>query len=216
MEVVTEETYNMIEPVTETIESTTESASGMFTNISTSGVIVFLIVLSLLGVHVYYYLQYGINLVAEVFQMIAGYLGYGVKKSVEFTTEATKDAADIVNETVEVGVDSLERAINVPDVVTPQEEDIREKIARQRAVEQEKVEEEAEEYERRTRPKREGRGIGPYPDKADSPIQGRRGYCYVGKEQGYRTCVKVGVNDTCLSGEIYPTRSVCINPALRS
>ena len=216
MEVVTEETYNMIEPVTETIETSSERASSMFSNISTTGVIVFLVVLSLLGVHVFYYLQYGINLVTEVFQLIAGYLGYGVKKSVEFTTEVTKDAADIVNETVEVGVDTLERAINVPDIVSPQEEDIREKITRERAKEQKKVDEEAKEYERRTRPTREGRGIGPYPDKADSPIQGRRGYCYVGKEQGYRTCVKVDVNDTCLSGEIYPTRSVCINPALRS
>lgn len=41
------------------------------------------------------------------------------------------------------------------------------------------------------------------------------GYCYVGEEQGFRSCVKVDEADTCLSGDIFPTKAVCINPKLR-
>lgn len=63
------------------------------------------------------------------------------------------------------------------------------------------------------------RGTTPYisPDEADSDIQfaPKAGYCYVGKDKGSRTCAYVGRNDTCMSGKVYPTMSVCINPALR-
>ena len=55
------------------------------------------------------------------------------------------------------------------------------------------------------------------PDEADSDIQfaPKAGYCYVGRDRGARTCAYVGKNDTCMSGKVYPTMDVCINPALR-
>jgi hypothetical protein len=43
----------------------------------------------------------------------------------------------------------------------------------------------------------------------------RSGYCYIGKENGYRTCARVGVNDLCMSEQIFPTIDICINPKLR-
>ena len=38
------------------------------------------------------------------------------------------------------------------------------------------------------------------------------GFCYVGDQ----TCVSVTENDTCMSGDIFPTMDVCINPNLRT
>jgi hypothetical protein len=57
----------------------------------------------------------------------------------------------------------------------------------------------------------------PTPDQADSLIQtqGKAGWCSVGEDRGYRSCVQVGENDTCLSGDIFPTKDKCINPKLR-
>lgn len=43
----------------------------------------------------------------------------------------------------------------------------------------------------------------------------KSGYCYVGTDRNFRSCVYVGRNDTCMSGEIFPTIDVCINPKLR-
>jgi hypothetical protein len=45
---------------------------------------------------------------------------------------------------------------------------------------------------------------------------GQAGWCYVGEDRGYRTCAQVGVNDTCMSGDIFPSQEICINPSLRS
>jgi hypothetical protein len=54
-------------------------------------------------------------------------------------------------------------------------------------------------------------------DNAESRIQsGKSGWCFIGSEGLSRTCAEIGVNDICMSGEIYPTKDVCINPKLRA
>ena len=38
----------------------------------------------------------------------------------------------------------------------------------------------------------------------------KAGYCYVGSEEGMRTCVEIDKADKCLSSEIFPTMAKCI------
>ena len=45
---------------------------------------------------------------------------------------------------------------------------------------------------------------------------GKAGWCYIGEEKGYRTCAQVGVNDECMSGDIFPSQEICVNPNLRA
>lgn len=54
-------------------------------------------------------------------------------------------------------------------------------------------------------------------DEATSSIQGggKSGWCYIGEDRGFRSCASVGPNDTCMSGDIFPTHEICINPNLR-
>jgi hypothetical protein len=42
------------------------------------------------------------------------------------------------------------------------------------------------------------------------------GWCYVGEERGSRTCAQVGVDDICMSGDIFPSQEICMNPSLRT
>jgi hypothetical protein len=44
---------------------------------------------------------------------------------------------------------------------------------------------------------------------------GKAGWCYIGDDLGVRTCSQVGINDTCLSGDIFPSQEICMNPNLR-
>jgi len=44
----------------------------------------------------------------------------------------------------------------------------------------------------------------------------KAGYCYAGSDRGVRTCVKVGEDDVCMSGEIYPSLDLCVNPNLKN
>jgi len=57
----------------------------------------------------------------------------------------------------------------------------------------------------------------PKPDITGSRIQATKsGYCYVGEDRGFRSCVRVKSGDKCMSGDIFPTQAVCINPNLRA
>ena len=44
---------------------------------------------------------------------------------------------------------------------------------------------------------------------------GKSGWCYIGDDRGFRSCAEVGVNDTCMSGDIFPSQEICMNPNLR-
>jgi hypothetical protein len=60
----------------------------------------------------------------------------------------------------------------------------------------------------------------PIPDDAGSKTQANKaksksGYCYIGEDRGFRSCIQVNDTDTCMSGDIFPTQEICINPSLR-
>ena len=41
------------------------------------------------------------------------------------------------------------------------------------------------------------------------------GYCYIGTDRTFRSCVKMNAGDTCASKQVFPTKDICINPELR-
>ena len=43
----------------------------------------------------------------------------------------------------------------------------------------------------------------------------KSGWCLVGQEQGFRSCIEVGDFDKCMSGSIFPSKDICTNPNLR-
>lgn len=58
----------------------------------------------------------------------------------------------------------------------------------------------------------------PIPDSdLFSEIQDKKksGWCYIGTDRGFRSCVKVGEDDKCMSGKIFSTEAICKNPKLR-
>jgi hypothetical protein len=43
----------------------------------------------------------------------------------------------------------------------------------------------------------------------------KTGFCYIGEDRGFRSCIEVGEGDVCMSGNIFPSEAICINPNLR-
>ena len=57
-------------------------------------------------------------------------------------------------------------------------------------------------------------------DDSASTIQssrpgGQSGWCYIGEDRGFRSCTKVNETDVCMSGNIFPSEDICMNPNLR-
>lgn len=98
---------------------------------------------------------------------------------------------------------------NVGDTMRPpatqpakyQEEESREQ-ARQRSIRQ------ALEYAKKSQKQLPAQD----PNRIPGP---KSGFCYIGEDRGFRSCIEVGESTKCMSGEIFPTREVCVNPSLR-
>jgi len=57
------------------------------------------------------------------------------------------------------------------------------------------------------------------PDNSSGTIQnsissGKAGWCLTGEYQNKRGCVSVSESDQCLSGQIFPSKEMCLNPTL--
>lgn len=61
--------------------------------------------------------------------------------------------------------------------------------------------------------------VVPQADDSTSRVQmkpsSKSGFCYIGEDRGFRSCIEVGEGDVCMSGNIFPTEAICINPNLR-
>jgi hypothetical protein len=57
----------------------------------------------------------------------------------------------------------------------------------------------------------------PNADSSENPIQrpitsGKQNWCLVGEYQGKRGCIEVTEHDRCLSGQVFPSQKMCLNP----
>lgn len=44
----------------------------------------------------------------------------------------------------------------------------------------------------------------------------KSGWCFIGEDRGFRSCAEVGPGEQCMSGDIFPTKEICVNPNLRA
>ena len=43
----------------------------------------------------------------------------------------------------------------------------------------------------------------------------KSGFCYIGEDRGFRSCVPVEAGDKCMSGQVFSRQDICVNPTLR-
>jgi hypothetical protein len=176
------------------------------------------LLLALIGFNVFAYLDDITEWFSETFgapfRSVARFLGYATidvaQTTVDVTAQGTKSAADIAAGAATSGIDVLQQTIDQTghdqDQVQPTQsrqprQDMSSNAGLQRALSHAKKQ-------------------PPQPDDATSRTQrnqrtGKSGYCYIGEDRGFRSCIKVGEEDTCMSGDIFPTHAICVNPRLR-
>ena len=190
-----------------TVEKSEEVSSGLpWESIIRYGLII--IILAFLGFNLFTFLGGVTESTKGILQPILSFFGYGagetVKQVTNVTAEGAKAAVDVAAGTVDDAVTLMEKAVGVKDVQfnriddqdTSTQEALDHAVKKQRAT-----------------------NI-PEPDDSGSLTQQSRsppksGYCYIGEDRGFRSCIKVGEGDKCMSGDIFPSKEICINPNLR-
>ena len=159
--------------------------------------------------------------VESVLEWIGYSTGETVKTTANVGATGLKGSADVASDAITGSVNILEKGLNL----TPQE--------KMRAQNQQQAQATAlnpPPLNRKTVETSEDnvlstglanlKKMSPMPsaDDATSVTQSGRsksGYCYIGEDRGFRSCISVGENDQCMSGDIFPTMDICINPNLR-
>jgi len=198
--------------------------------------------LALIGFNVFTYLDditaWFSDMFGAPFRAVARFLGYAAadtaRSTVDVTAQGTKSAVDIAAGAATSGIDVLQQTIgegHQPDQQGHQQQQHQQGHQQQQQQQQQGGQGDQQgqgaqgaQGQRQRQPDTglqqalsHAKKQPPQPDDATSRTQrsGKSGYCYIGEDRGFRSCIKVGEEDTCMSGDIFPTHAVCINPRLR-
>lgn len=162
---------------------------------------VIIIIFAILGFNIFTNLGYITDqlafIIKPVTKFFASLAGSATKTAVKTSTAGTRLLADEVDKTVDAVDDAIDET---PKVKLPSVKKLSNNVGQDYSVPS-------------------IRDTVPTPDESNSQVQqgvvGKKGFCYVGNWNGFRSCVKVSKSNECLSGEIFETDEQCRNPELR-
>jgi hypothetical protein len=183
-----------------------ESITNLFSSSYTIYILIFLI-LAVLGINIFAYLGYFTEDTVGILRPLI-FVGISTTSDISQdiisnSAQGTKAATDIVAGTVNSAIDTTS------NVLTQSSND--HELEEETIDDHDKLQKDINEDNKRM-------NNAPEPDDATSKTQktkGKSGFCYIGEDRGFRSCIEVNENDTCMSGDIFPTEQICINPSLR-
>lgn len=198
-------------------------------------VFIFVLILAFLGFNIFSYLgdivAWFKKVFGPLFKEILSTFGIAVtdasKQTLDMAAEGTKAGVDIASGTLKSTINVLEGQLDHDRVNLNQEKEISQEINKNVLKKKNKNTEKNQDNEvEKLRKKKindnnlaaSSYSVPEYDDslsKMQTKPNGKSGYCYIGEDRGFRSCIKVGQKDVCMSGDIFPSRDICINPNLR-
>ena len=193
-------------------KTTINNTNDMFSNKNTIiMLLIFLLILSFLGINLLNIsgdiIQRISNIFGPVFVNFLSLFGYTtgtvINKTADVVADASKTGIDIAEGTAQsVGglfLKASQNLSNQPSLETPEPEP---------------------ESKQPPKPKSESKPE-PEPDTTKNPIQKpissiKARWCLVGEYEGRRGCIAINEHDKCLSGQVFPTQQMCLNPTYTS
>lgn len=178
-----------------------------WTNILRYGLII--LILAFLGFNLFSTLGKATDMTSGFLQPFLSFFGYNIGETVKQTTNTVADGAklgiDVASGTIDDAVTLLEKSVGVKDVQFNRIDKENDTLSIRKALDNSV----------KLKSNR-----SPEPDDAGSTTQrsnnsNKAGYCYIGEDRGFRTCIRVGEGDKCMSGDIFPRQNICVNPNLR-
>jgi len=191
-------------------------------------VVMLILILAFLGFNLFKYLADATDsttdLLGDPLKQIAAIFGYTVgettKNIVDTSAEGTKLGIDVAAGATENAIDLGQRALGASSTSKSDSSDKSSSSSSKKSSSDSKKSEpdDLDKAINTSSSKKKSTSI-PEPDDATSRTQSSKasksGYCYIGEDRGFRSCIKVDDPNKCMSGEIFPTRDICINPTLR-
>ena len=229
------EDFPKLEPLPSPIPSNDSTVSSYLLNITWQTWLILFLIISLLGINIFAYLAKGTEesatIIKQLFGPILVFFGYGTldtaKQTIGTTATGTKAGIDIIAGAASGAVNIVEETTNTnTNTNTNANTNANGQMAKSSqkgAPVHDQIQTNTDKFEQGSLEKAlssasQSGSSGPEPDNSRSSIQstGKAGWCFIGEDQGGRTCSQVGVNDTCMSGDVFPNQDICMNPNLRA
>lgn len=193
-----------------------------FKNISISTWIIIILILAFLGFNIFVYLAKGTQTVVDIFAPLVGGLFKTTAVVAGETVDIAADGAKVVvggtRDIVDKTADAIDTGLTAIQDITP---NIPPSAMKGQPINQPPVSQGDQSTLNRQLNTRQQVQQMPEKDyqahEASTSVHsaGKSGWCFIGEDRGFRSCAEVGVNDTCMSGDIFPTHEMCMNPNLR-
>ena len=185
-------------------------------NFSYKNMFITVLILSLLGFNLFKYFGNIVEKLREIFKPLLSALGY-------YTGETTKQTINMSSEGSKYGID---KATAVADkTIELSEKGLGVEKVPKKNTQPKNIENKINESEKQKKVidtinkdviKKQKPIDKPKPISTENNIKPKKGgYCFMGEENGNRTCIEVKDGNNCLSNALFPTMEVCINPSLR-
>jgi hypothetical protein len=198
--------------------SSSNSIMDMLKNISLTTWLIIFLILAFLGFNIFVYLAKGTETITSIFgpliKTIVGLFTVITGDVVDVAAEGTKTVVNATAGTIDKGLTAIEN-------VTPNTQNSNFKAPPVKAQQQQPdlMANNTLNKALNTSQNTQSSNIDYEADESTSNIQSgssKSGWCYIGEDRGFRSCAQVGENDMCMSGDIFPTQEICVNPSLRS
>jgi len=214
------------------IETTTSSPLNLFSNIDWKIWVFIIIILAVLGVNIFVYLAEITQYISKLVSPLTNYLGnnaidtskqivnvsaQGANAGINVAAGTITTGLDVVQQTASSikghGSDNLSNSELVSNTTSSQIQqaynndlnNVLNNAVKQKADSKVVNKDDIPTYE----------ADDSYSIIQASKSSGKSGWCFIGEDRGFRSCIEVGDNDKCISGDIFPTKEICINPNLR-
>lgn len=206
-------------------------------NMSFSTWIIIILILAFLGFNIFVYLAQGTQTVVDVFGPLVGVLfkttAVVTGETVDVAAEGAKAVIGGTKVVVNKTADTIETGLTAIQNITPnmQSKDISPNVAtsnmKGEPVTQAQLDIRSQGDQSTLNKTLNTRQMIQSPNEmyqaheASSSVHsagksGKSGWCFIGEDRGFRSCAPVGVSDMCMSGDIFPTHEICMNPNLRT
>lgn len=183
-----------------------------FKNINMTTWLLIILILAFLGFNIFVYLAQGTQEVTKFFapliQKIFGTTVAVTSKAVDVSAEGAKAVVGGTAEVIETGLSAVQD-------VTPNGST---SSVKGEQIDQQKLDvlQESNLNKALNTAQSQENDYQAYEASSSVHAAGKAGWCYVGDDRGFRTCAEVGKNDMCMSGDIFPSQEICMNPNLRT
>ena len=205
-----------------TASTTSSSGTGegffsFFKNISATTWFIIILIFAFLGFNIFAYLAKGTQTIADIFgpffEKIFGVTLVATGKVVDVTAEGAKAVVNTTAGVLDTGLTAIQDITpnaskgslpsqSVQSTMT--QPDIMANNSLNKVLNTHQTQQQGQDYQA---------------NEASSSVNlsgGKGGWCYIGEDRGFRSCAQVSASDQCMSGDIFPSKDICVNPTLRA